>query len=43
MSFWLRYVPRAQVAVYEAQGWRVVSQLQRSSHGVWSVLMRRDA
>ena len=42
MSFWLRYVPRADIARYEADGWRVVSELQRSCHGHWSVLMRKD-
>lgn len=42
MSFLLQYVPRERVAEFEAQGWRVVSNLARSHHGVWSVLMRRD-
>ena len=42
MTFLLQYVPHARVAEFKAQGWRVVSHLQRSHHGVWSVLMRKE-
>lgn len=41
-AFLLQYVPHARVAEFEAMGWRVVSELSRSHHGVWSVLMRKD-
>lgn len=42
--FWLRYVPHAKQAAYEAQGWRLVGNghLAQTTHGFWSVLMRWD-
>jgi hypothetical protein len=40
--FLLHYVPHDRVLEFERRGWRVVSDLGRSHHGVWSVLMRRD-
>lgn len=42
MTFLIQYVPHTRVAEFEAQGWRVVSELERSHHGIWSVLMRKD-
>jgi hypothetical protein len=42
MTFELQYVPHARVSEFEANGWRVVSKLQGSHHGLWSVLMRRE-
>lgn len=41
-AFLLQYVPHHLVAEFEAKGWRVVSDLSRSHHGQWSVLMRKD-
>lgn len=40
--FWLRYVPHAKVEAYQRAGWRLVSRLAGSTHGVWSCLMRFD-
>lgn len=42
MTFELQYVPHGRVSEFEANGWRVVSDLQGSHHGIWSVLMRRE-
>jgi hypothetical protein len=42
MTFELQYVPHARVFEFEMNGWRVVSRLKGSHHGIWSVLMRRD-
>ena len=39
MISWFRYVPHAEVAMYERQGCMVVAHL-RPVHGTWSVLMR---
>lgn len=41
-AFFLRYVSRKSILAYEALGWRVVSSLATSHHGVWSILMRWD-
>lgn len=40
--FELHLVNHEKVAEFERRGWRVVSELRRSAHGYWSVLMRRD-
>ena len=34
-------VPREKISAMIAQGWRVVSNLERSPHGAWAVLMER--
>jgi hypothetical protein len=36
---WFRFVPHAEVAAYERQGWITVADLG-PVHGTWSVLMR---
>jgi len=42
MTFELQYVPHSRVAEFEAAGWRVVSPMRGSHHGIYSVLMRRE-
>jgi hypothetical protein len=40
MTTFFRYVPHANVQAYEAQGWRVVSDLTGCRHGAFAVLMQ---
>ncbi len=40
MIEWLRYVIHAEVEKFLAQGWEISDDLQGTSHGRWSVLMR---
>lgn len=40
--FELQYVRRRDYLAFRARGWRLVSFLDQSHHGVWSLLMRRD-
>lgn len=38
-----RYVPHNRVALFEADGWQVISDLSDCHHGVYAVLMMRLA
>lgn len=40
MIEWLRYVIHAEVDKFLAQGWEISDDLQGTSHGQWSVLMK---
>ena len=37
----LRFVPHKKILEYESKGWKVVSRMEGSHHGRWSVIMEK--
>lgn len=40
-SMTLRFVTHEKILEYESKGWKVVSRMEGSHHGRWSVIMEK--